>query len=79
MSDVVPESEHSWDVGWDGHERAQQRRFAQLPLWKKLQWLEEMNRIIRHLRSQDKRSPIPSEAPPAAPADTTRHCENEQK
>jgi putative hemin transport protein len=38
----------------------QLRRLARLPLWQKLQWLEEMNRIVRHLRTQR-----PAASPPA--------------
>jgi len=59
MSEHPPEAEHSWDAGWDGHERAQLRRKARLPLWQKLQWLEEITRIARHLREQ--RRPRPNE------------------
>lgn len=37
-------------AGWDGHERAQLRRLATLPLAEKLQWLEEADELVRHLR-----------------------------
>ena len=54
MTEQAPDSEHSWDEGWDAHERAQLRRKARLPLWQKLQWLEEITRIARHIREQRK-------------------------
>ncbi len=52
MAEDVSDEDRSWAVGWEEHKRDQLRRLARLPLWQKLQWLEEMNRIIRHLRSQ---------------------------
>jgi putative hemin transport protein len=52
MVEEVPDADLSWDAGWEEHELHQLRRLARLPLWQKLQWLEEMNRIIRHLRTQ---------------------------
>ena len=48
----VPEEERAWDRGWDEHKRAQLRRLARLPLWEKLAWLEEAQRIARHLGRQ---------------------------
>jgi putative hemin transport protein len=62
MAEEVPDTDRSWDAGWEEHELQQLRRLARLPLWQKLQWLEEMNRIIRHLRTQR-----PAAAPPAGP------------
>ena len=44
--------EQIWERGWEGHERAQRRRMACLPLWEKLAWLEEAQRVVRHLRGQ---------------------------
>jgi hypothetical protein len=41
-----------WERGWDGHELAQMRRLARLPLSEKLQWLEEAHRLAEHLRQQ---------------------------
>ncbi len=38
-----------WEDGWDGHERAQRRRFAQLSIDERLAWLEEMHRLVREL------------------------------
>jgi hypothetical protein len=68
MSEQAPVAEHSWDSGWDGHERAQLRRKARLPLWQKLQWLEEINRIARHLREQRKPHSTGPEGPPPGTA-----------
>ena len=41
-----------WEEGWDGHEIAQRRRLARVPLWEILDWLEEAQRIARHLNSR---------------------------
>ncbi len=38
--------------GWAIHEREQRRRLAALPFSEKLQWLEEADELVRHLRSQ---------------------------
>ena len=38
-----------WEKGWAGHQEAQLRRLAQLPLADKLTWLEEAHRLVRHL------------------------------
>jgi hypothetical protein len=46
--------EREWEQGWDGHERAQRRRLAKLPLPAKLQWLEEAQRLVEHLRAARK-------------------------
>ena len=40
-----------WERGWDGHRQAQLRRLARLPLVEKLRWLEEADRIVRHLEN----------------------------
>ena len=40
----------AWEEGWDGHERAQRRRLAALPLAEKLRWLEEADALVTHLR-----------------------------
>jgi hypothetical protein len=63
MADEVPDADRSWPRGWEEHEADQLRRLARLPLWQKLQWLEEMNRIIRHMRSQNPVGPPPDEHP----------------
>jgi hypothetical protein len=51
--DVEPgEGERVWEVGWEGHTRAQRERLARLPLWEKLEWLEEAQRVVEHLAKQ---------------------------
>jgi hypothetical protein len=54
-------SDHVWEQGWEGHERAQKERMARLTLAEKLAWLEEAQRVARHLqqsaaRGTDKKS-----------------------
>ncbi len=61
MPEDVPDMGPTWAAGWEEHELDQLRRLARLPLWQKLQWLEEMNRIIRHLRSQKRPTSPPPE------------------
>lgn len=46
-SELNPGAE--WERGWEGHERAQRRRLAQLSMIEKLAWLEEAHRVVRHL------------------------------
>ena len=38
-----------WEHGWDGHQQRQLRRLAELSLADKLKWLEEADRLVRHL------------------------------
>jgi hypothetical protein len=56
----------AWNSGWDGHERAQRRRFASLSLDEKLRWLEEAQQLARQL-ADAKRT---AEHPPRADQDT---------
>ncbi len=65
MSEEKPDTppEQIWEHGWEGHERAQRRRMARLPLWEKLAWLEEAQRVVRHLRGQP---PLEAPSPDAA-------------
>ena len=39
-----------WDQGWEAYEREQQRRLARLSLYEKIQWLEQAQEMIGHLR-----------------------------
>lgn len=48
----VAEQEQVWERGWDGHERAQLRRMAKLPMWDKLQWLEEAHFMVLCLQGK---------------------------
>lgn len=54
-----------WECGWDGHERAQRERMARLPLWEKLAWLEEAQRVVFALGT---RSPANRSSPPDSAA-----------
>jgi hypothetical protein len=44
--------ERAWEAGWEGHSLAQLRRLARLPLWEKLAWLEEAQRLAARLAAQ---------------------------
>jgi hypothetical protein len=52
VNDPSLSEEHEWEVGWEGHERAQRRRIANLPLPVKIRWLEEMQKVVEHLQEQ---------------------------
>jgi len=41
-----------WEQGWENHNRLQLERLARLPLSEKLAWLEEAQRLVRHMQSQ---------------------------
>jgi hypothetical protein len=45
-----PRPDREWERGWEGHLRAQRRRLAQLPLAEKLQWLEDAQELLAHMR-----------------------------
>ncbi len=62
-----PADETEWEAGWDGHQMAQQRRLAALPLWEKLAWLEDAQRLATQLRSgaPDTGTADPVTAPPS--------------
>ena len=62
MSDDDPTTarDRGWDRGYDGHADAQRRRIAALPLWLKIEWLEEMQRLMTHMHRN---------APPKSPDD----------
>jgi hypothetical protein len=70
MSTDQSEQDDGWPRGWEGHERAQRRRIARLPLSEKLEWLEQAYKVARHLQRQwqgkqsrkaDNDHPAPSE------------------
>ena len=39
-----------WERGWEGHESAQLRRLAALPLREKIAWLEKAQALARRLK-----------------------------
>jgi hypothetical protein len=45
-----------WERGFEGHERAQRRRLARLPLPVKLEWLERAQEMLRHLEASRRRA-----------------------
>jgi len=59
--------EGTWDVGWEGHERAQLLRMAAQPLPLKLRWLEEAQVVVEYLQSQRKRRQAVANSDEAAP------------
>ena len=50
MSETLNQ-ERIWERGWEGHELAQLRRMASLPLWEKLDWLEEAHEFVLQLQA----------------------------
>ena len=45
------DSAAGWDAGWEGHAREQRRRIAALPLWVRIDWLEETQPLVTALRA----------------------------
>ncbi len=52
-SDPKPPDASGWDPGFDGHAEAQRRRIAALPLWLKIEWLEETQRLLARMHRVD--------------------------
>ena len=52
-------SERQWEDGWDGHALSQMRRMAALPLSKKIEWLEQSQRLFQSQQTTALR-PIPA-------------------
>lgn len=52
MGESRESDDELWPRGWEGHERDQLRRSAQIPFPVKLQWLEDMHRMVRHMEQQ---------------------------
>jgi len=50
MADDDQGPEREWERGWDGHLRAQRRRLAELPLSEKIQWLEDAQQLLEHMK-----------------------------
>lgn len=49
----------AWDVGFDGHRRAQQLRLARMSFAEKLDWLEDAHELVKHLS----RGPVDGSGP----------------
>ena len=45
-------AETAWEQGWEGHRLLQLQRLAELSLAEKLVWLEEADRLVRHMQSK---------------------------
>ena len=70
MSGTNDELERTWECDWVGHELAQLRRWAQLPFWEKLEWLEQAQQMVEHMhRARSKVSPVEG-APDSGASDT---------
>ena len=48
--DVASRSDGVWEIGFEGHESAQRGRMAALPLWVKIEWLEQAQQIVQHMQ-----------------------------
>ena len=55
--------DRAWERGWDGHAQAQLLRLARLSLPEKIAWLEQAQRVARHLSQSV--SSIPSKTEPS--------------
>jgi len=52
MTEGLPTGSNNFEWGWDEHEQAQMRRYAQMPLADKIAWLEEAQQMVLHLEQQ---------------------------
>lgn len=52
MTDRSKSSGADWPRGFDAHQLEQLRRLAELPLWAKLEWLEEAERLAARMQGQ---------------------------
>lgn len=43
---MTQQQEQDWDRGWDEHKLRQMQRLAQMPLAKKLEWLEQALHVV---------------------------------
>lgn len=62
MGDAGYDDERIWERGWEGHELAQRRRLARLPLAEKIRWLEQAQRIAEYLAAQRRGEKGPPQA-----------------
>ncbi len=51
MDDPQPETDPWSEVSWEAHSLAQLRRMGAVPLWRKIELLEEMQRRFLHMQS----------------------------
>jgi hypothetical protein len=59
--------ERCWEQDWAGHELAQMRRMARMPLSEKLAWLEEAHRLVEQMRHQHHGPTRPTRSPEIIP------------
>ena len=52
MTDGLSTGSNYYEWGWDEHEQAQRRRYAQMPLADKIAWLEEAQQMVLYLEQQ---------------------------
>ena len=55
-NDSLDPRQRVWEKGWEDHNRLQLERLARLSLSEKLAWLEEAQRLLRHMQSRQIRS-----------------------
>ena len=67
MPDDAPPEQAVWPKGWEGHRRAQLLRMARLPFSQKLDWLDQANRLVRHIQQHRSRSKPSDVAPEGSP------------
>lgn len=70
---MVPEGweDREWEVGWEGHERAQHRRFSKLPFAEKIAWLEEAQEMAEFMLAQQRAQREQAAAAAKRPGEST--------
>ncbi len=58
-SPAPSEPEGAWERGWEGHERAQLRRWAAIPFREKLRGIEEMRRLADEIARRRRERGLP--------------------
>jgi hypothetical protein len=58
MTDSTDRSEHIWEIGWDGHKKAQLSRMSRLSFTEKIKWLKEAQEMIKGMKQRKKLSQV---------------------
>lgn len=53
MSKKDVDQEYIWEVGWEGHNKEQMQRMANLSFMEKIKWLEEAQEIVNFLKNKN--------------------------
>jgi hypothetical protein len=66
----MTDKDEDWKCSWEATETAQDRDSAALPLWRKIQWLENVHRMAVALEEQARRLRASASTGPTGPGGT---------